>query len=924
MKKIYLLAFGFLLPFLIQAQLITTTPAIPTDQQSVTLLFDATKGDAGLKGYTGNDVYAYTGVITNRSTSNKNWLYIKNTAWLDNPASCKLTRIATDLYELTLTPTIRAFYGVPDSEKILDMTFVFRNADGSKSGRDVGGADILVPVHTLGLNVSFSSPAYSFNLVDSNQLIPVSVNATDNDSLCLFLDNVKIRSSSGSSLTDTVFATGNNLHTLVAAAYKNTSTVFDTVHYLVHGSSPIASLPDGIHDGINYINDTTVTFVLLAPYKNHIYLLGDFNNWTPNNNYLMARDSMDTARYWITVSNLVKGKEYIFQYLIDDSIRIADPYCEKISDPWNDQYISTSVYPNLVKYPTGKTTGIAGVIQTARSPFNWQVTSFTPPDQKNLVIYELLIRDFTANHDIKTAMDSIPYLKRLGVNAIELMPFNEFDGNDSWGYNPAFYFAPDKAYGTPDDYKRFVDACHAEGIAVIQDMVLDFSTNNSPLVQMYFANGNPTTQNPWYDTSSPNTAYAFGNVFNHASPYTRKLTDSITSFWMTQYKIDGFRFDFAKGWTNTVGDGYAYDAQRIQNFELASDHIWSVNPNAYVILELFTANDEELLLSNYKKGMLIWGNMNCAYNQATMGFGSGSCTWDLGGISYENYGWMKPGLIGYMESHDEERLMYKNLTYGNSSGTYNIKSLNTALKRQELASCLFYTVPGPKMLWQFGELGYDISINYNGRTGDKPIHWEYYNNSHRRELYNVTKALIGLKENEPIFSTSTYSLDVSGTIKQLTLTENENEVHVVANCDVNTNISTVTFSSTGYWYDYFDNDSINVTSVNYTRLLDPGEYHLYSNHKLYGFGNSVMTGTLDLRSLPAASVYPNPTTGMLYLDSPVPSISVELFSSDGTLLMKHTLYNQSPLDLTGLHNGMYLIRMVAPDGRNWIQKIVKE
>ena len=69
-------------------------------------------------------------------------------------------------------------------------------------------------------------------------------------------------------------------------------------------------------------------------------------------------------------------------------------------------------------------------------------------------------------------IDTIGYLKRLGINAIELMPINEFDGNDSWGYNPAFYFAVDKAYGTKDKFKEFVDVCHANGIAVISRMIM--------------------------------------------------------------------------------------------------------------------------------------------------------------------------------------------------------------------------------------------------------------------------------------------------------------------------------------------------------------------------------------------------------------------------------------------------------------------
>ena len=130
------------------------------------------------------------------------------------------------------------------------------------------------------------------------------------------------------------------MHKLISIAYKLPATAADTVTYMVKGTTQSAPMPLGVHDGINYIDDNTVTFVLLAPYKQFIYLLGDFNNWTPDNSSnLMYKDSNDTTRFWITINGLTKGKEYIFQYFIDGTIRIADPYCEKISDPWNDQYM---------------------------------------------------------------------------------------------------------------------------------------------------------------------------------------------------------------------------------------------------------------------------------------------------------------------------------------------------------------------------------------------------------------------------------------------------------------------------------------------------------------------------------------------------------------------------------------------------------
>jgi pullulanase/glycogen debranching enzyme len=203
--------------------------------------------------------------------------------------------------------------------------------------------------------------------------------------------------------------------------------------------------------------------------------------------------------------------EYAFQYLVDGEIRIADPYTDKILDPWNDNNIPSSTYPNLKDYPTNKTNHAVSVFQTDQSEFQWQNDDdFVQPEQKDLVIYELLIRDFIQNHDYQTLIDTLDYLEDLGINAIELMPINEFEGNSSWGYNPSFYFAPDKYYGTKNDLKSFIDECHRRGIAVIQDMVLNHSYRQSPFVRLYWdsINNRPAINNPWYNEKSPNNVYS--------------------------------------------------------------------------------------------------------------------------------------------------------------------------------------------------------------------------------------------------------------------------------------------------------------------------------------------------------------------------------------------------------------------------------
>ncbi|MDP4208381.1 MAG: alpha-amylase family glycosyl hydrolase [Bacteroidota bacterium] len=904
----------------ISAQVVTTSPSIPVDNQQVVITFDATQGDQGLANYTG-DVYAHTGVITNLSSSTSDWKYVK-AAWGTNIDACKMTRIATNKYQLTIGATIRSFYGVPVGETIQKMAFVFRSSDGTKTGRATGGSDIFADVFTAGLNVNFSTPSDYFTLVKNNQNINVSVNASNNDSIVLWLDNVRLTSTVGQSLSYSLVATGTSKHMLIARAYKSPNYVADTAYYMVAAtSSPTASVPSGMRDGINYNDNQSATFVLFAPYKNHVYLIGDFNNWTPDNNFLMNKDG---SRYWFTINGLTSGKEYLFQYLIDDTIRVADPYCEKISDPWNDSGISSSIYPNLITYPTGKTTQIAGVIQSGQTPYNWQVTNFTPPAKDKLVVYELLIRDFTANRDIKTVKDTLQYLKRLGVNAIELMPFNEFEGNDSWGYNPSFYFAPDKAYGIKNDYKQFVDECHKNGIAVIQDLVLNHSYGQSPFLRMYFDGSKPSVENPWYNQTSNilNPSLQFGYDFNHESIYTRKLVDSIASFWMSQYKIDGFRYDFTKGFSNTPYSATSwaseYDAARIANLERMATQVWARKANAYIIFEHLSYNQEETELANF--GIMLWGNMNYAYNQATMGYNDGS---DFSWISYKNRGWNNPNVMAYMESHDEERLMYKNLNFGNVSGDYSIKILATALKRMEQASTFFYTVPGPKMLWQFGELGYDISINYNNdRVGKKPIHWEYYSDASRRHLYEVTKALIKLKKEEPIFSTSDFTMNTTSTYKQITLNSVDAKAVVAGNFDVTSASVTITFPSAGKWYEFFKGDSITITNTSYQATLNPGEYRLYATKKLSGFG-SIPTPVVSLSKDVSVRVYPNPFNSQLFISNSDAIRSVDLCDMQGKVVLRKSGPDLNILPAENLSSGVYFLVLYGKHGEKSTIKVVK-
>ncbi|PRY95818.1 alpha-amylase family glycosyl hydrolase [Marinilabilia salmonicolor] len=913
---------------MVSAQVISTQPAIPVEGSEIVVTFDATQGTGGLEDYTG-DVYAHTGVITSESTGDSDWKYVV-ADWGVNVEKAKLTRVADNAYELTITPDIRTFYEVPEGEEILKMAFVFRSeaeVGGSwKEGKDEGGKDILVDVYSSGLTALLAEPADGA-LFSPGALINVTGQGQDSENLELFFDDASVESSTTGELTYSFNAPNEGSHQLILVASAGTETDADTVNFYIQEPVVAEPRPEGLKNGVNIIDENTVTLLLQAPEKEFVYVLGDFNSWEPRPDAQMKKDG---EFFWLTITGLTAGEEYAYQYYIDGEVKIADPYTNKVLDPWNDRYISEDIYPGLKPYPTAKgADGIVSVFTTTPDEYVWKTADFVAPATEDLVIYELLIRDFTSAQDIKTVTDTLDYLQRLGVNAIELMPFNEFEGNDSWGYNPSFYFATDKAYGTANDYKEFVDECHARGIAVIMDMVLNHSFGQSPLARMYWDGGKPAANNPWYnrDHNMANPDAQWGYDFDHDSEYTRELVDSINSYWMSEFRIDGFRFDFTKGFTNTPygTSSWAsdYDASRIAILKRMTNEIWARNSDAIVIFEHLSDNSEETELANH--GILLWGNMNHSFSEGVMGYNDGGAS-DFSWASYQRRGWDSPNVVAYMESHDEERVMYRALNFGDSSNGYDVRELETAILRSAMASTFLMSIPGPKMIWQFGELGYDVSIDDGGRLGQKPPKWDYQEDYARESLWNFYAEMIQLRKNHEVFATADFEMDVAGSVKRIALNGAEVDVRLVGNFGLEKGSKEAFFSRPGWWYNHFQGDSINVTNENMMISLRPGEFVLYTSEKLPGFRNVTSTGPDVFENANGTSVFPNPVENKIYIETlgnqQVSGVVVYDFS--GRVVFEESAEGKNSYDLSSLATGLYLMEIsTGKDSSSW-HKIIKE
>ncbi len=876
LKKIAGILSLFFLPaffsLTVQSQIITSDPILPTDQEVVHIYFDAT--GTNMEGYDGN-VYAHTGV---NIEGVGNWQHVIG-GWGDNSAQPQLEKIDDDFYLLEITPNIRDFYSVPEDEIVTGLAFVFRAEEESPQSQD-----LFVDVFEAGvLSISILNPPKTEPIVEHGESIEILAAAIDSDEINLYIDNEQVSNTTESQITYVFDSSdyGYGTFWVKATATSGEESVSDSTYLFVRPEPVTEELPGGLIPGINYLDDNTVTLVLHDPpaAKEFVFAIGDFNDWMVTEDHYMKR-TPDGTHYWITISDLTADQEYGFQYFIDNEIRLADPYTHKILDPWNDPYLDEFTYPNLKEYPSDKTDGYVSIMHPGREPYQWEVTDFTPPAPEDMVVYELLIRDFVETSAIKTVMDSLDYLQNLGVNVIELMPVNQFEGNISWGYNPATYFATDKAYGTREDYKKFIDECHKRGIAVVLDIVLNHSFNLSPMVQMYFDPdagnwGQPSPENPWYLEECPHEPWCWGQTFDQDSPHVHEFFDRVTEYWLTEFKVDGFRFDFTKGFTNeqSEGDGWQYDQARIDNLKRIADHMWSINPDAYVILEHFTENSEEKELAEYD--MLIWGNITHAYHEAAMGWIDNS---NFDWISHINRGWDVPHLVGYMESHDEERIMYRNQMYGNAGLDYDIQQKTTALERSELLAAFYFTIPGPKMIWQFGELGYDYSINHCGnapvdpipgnideddpgrcRTDPKPIRWDYYDDWRRKRLYDVYAMLIDLKKEYDVFRTDDYTLALGGENKRIHLNHESGNVTIVGNFGVTENTFNPNFQHTGTWYEFFSRETLEVEDLSDPITLQPGEYRLYSTQEFPDHGVSLSADNLETENQTSVQVFPNPS-----------------------------------------------------------------
>ena len=692
---------------------------------------------------------------------------------------------------------------------------------------------------------------------------------------------------------------------------------------------------NNLKDGANYIENGNVVLVFYAPGKEFVNINGSFVDWKKENSYLMNYDPV-LKRFWYEFKNLDNNKLYSYQYIVDGVISVADPYSEMILDSNHDSYLCLTQdcgFDKLPSYPISNNHA-ASVLDMDRQ-FNWEDENYLKPKKEELIIYEILIRDFDEGKSFKSLYERLDYLESLGVNAVELMPINEFDGNESWGYNPSFHMAIDKAYGSPQELKKLVNECHKRGIAVILDVVYNHATGQHPYFRLWNTkpdsyDGEPSEENVFFQISPVTEPYLnYFNDINHDFSYVRDYIKRINSFFINEYHIDGFRFDLTKGFTNeNIAENYL--SSRVDYLKNIADDVREVDENSYIIFEHFQGFEEKIF-SDY--GILTWGEENYNYNEATMGYSS-----DFSGISYKKRGFKNPTLVGFMESHDKERLMYKNIEYGNSIGSYDIKYFDNAIERMKTAGALFFTVPGPKMIWQFGELGYDISINNcpdgsindNCRLSNKDSAFKLKmdNEIKRIQLFETWSRIISLRNKEKIFHTSDFTIEASSELKYIKLFSNESnqdisEVIIIGNFGLQSINIPEEILPDGELYDIYSNNlELDKVSI-LNSPLQPGKFLILADGKTDLEDDYDMTLNTE-HSYGKFKIYPNPTDDILNIEFPRPDkYDLSFIDSKGSKIYKNhfngSFYSK---DISNFLRGIYFIEVLT-ETEKIIFKLIK-
>ncbi len=451
------------------------------------------------------------------------------------------------------------------------------------------------------------------------------------------------------------------------------------------------------------------TFTLYAPGKGRASVIGSFNDWDPR-----AHPMEEIAPgLWSTRLRLDPG-EHHYQFHVDDK-SIGDPYARRLAPGSDDP-------PHAVLYLGEK------------PRYTWRNDSWDRPKLTDTIIYELHVADFSDEGTFNAVTERLSYFQDLGVNAIELMPVAESELEDGWGYQPNYFFACRRKYGTPEDLKRLIDEAHGAGIAVLLDIVLGHSGHQHPFNQLY-----EFVDSPWYGRGiGEENRYGLPS-FDYRKPPTQAFMRDVQRYWLDEFHIDGLRYDYAR----TIGiDGDDGLPRLVRDAREARGDAWLIAEylpeDPSIIPRCGFDAAWRLQVSHGLKGLArkpdspreSFEAIVHGLNPRTHGYGAAS------------------QVINYLENHDENRLIHDLEAEGWKP--------DAARRRAAMIGTALLTAPGVPLIYQGQELGAATSPKPNERN---PMLWHEADTEAGRGMFNHYARLIRLRREHPALRCEHFKLE---------------------------------------------------------------------------------------------------------------------------------------------------------------------
>jgi 1,4-alpha-glucan branching enzyme len=473
-----------------------------------------------------------------------------------------------------------------------------------------------------------------------------------------------------------------------------------------------------------------IEFHLFAPRNQGAALIGSFSEWKEipmekgEDGYFRTQVELEDGAYQYKFRIQTKSPNFEPDQWVD----VIDPYATDVNEERK---------VGIVRIKDGKK-----IVDT----YVWQHDDTPLPENHELVIYEMHVADFTGGEvgsykrgKYVDAIEKLDYLSELGINAIELMPVNEYPGDYNWGYKVRHYFATESSYGSTEDLKRFIDECHARGIRVFVDGIYNHTDEECPLLQI--------DRNYWYYEhmhypEDPNNYW--GPELNYDN-YDEKLdvkpawkyVGDVVRFWVQEYHIDGIRFDAVRqlanneflNWLatqakkNTAPKPFYNIAEHIPDTSTITtpegplDACWHESFRYFVIPHICGEKFEPEKLKE-------------VLDPRRQGYGAAI------------------NVINYLATHDREHLLRElgdRLRRGSAErGIFD----EDAFRRAKLGAVLLITAMGIPMLWMGEEFG-EHKRKSETVTQPKKIAWPLLERDQNRDLFEYYKKLIALRKQNP-------------------------------------------------------------------------------------------------------------------------------------------------------------------------------